>query len=99
MPNDKGLFQSLADFSFQERMVRRIIKVLYPIALLAGVISVVALVVNSLEQSPAQGLLALVFSVVGLFVGVLCVRMVLEILLAILRIAENIEHMAGGGNP
>ncbi len=96
MSNEKGLFQGLADFSFRELVTRRIIKLLYGIALLAGGVSVVVAVVNGLQQSPGQGMLTLVFGLVGLFVWVLYVRVALEIVVALFRIADNIEHLAGG---
>jgi uncharacterized protein DUF4282 len=95
MPDEKGLFQGLADFSFRELITPRIIKLLYVILLLAGGVSLVALVVQGMQQSAAQGLLALVFGVVGLFVWALYIRMMLEVVLVLLRIAANTDRMAG----
>jgi hypothetical protein len=96
MPDEKGIFQGLVDFAFQQLLAKRIIKVLYVIALVAGVVSLVAAVVTGLQQSPAQGLLALVFGVVALFVWVLYVRVALELVVVLFRIAENTDRMAGG---
>ncbi len=95
MPDEKGLFQGLADFSFRELITPRIIKLLYVILLLAGGVSLVALVVQGMQQSAAQGLLALVFGAVGLFVWALYIRMMLELVLVLLRIAANTDRMAG----
>jgi hypothetical protein len=99
MPKEKGLFEGLADFSFQELITTRIIKLLYGIALLAGGISVVVVVFNGLRESPAQGLLALVFGLIGLFIWVLYVRVLLEVLVILFRIAAHTERMAGAPNP
>ena len=96
MSNQKGLFQGLFDFSFQEPLSLRIIKLLYIIFLVAGGISLVAAVISGLQQSAAQGLLALVFGAVALFVWVLLVRVLLEALIAVFRIAHNTDLMAGG---
>ncbi len=96
MSMEKGLLAGLFDFSFHESLAPRLIRLLYVIALLAGGIAVVAVVVTGMQQSPAQGLLALVAGLVAYFVGVLYVRLVLEVLTAILRIAANIERLAGG---
>ena len=96
MPNEKGLFQGLVDFAFQQFIAKRIIKVLYVIALVAGVVSLVAVVITGMQQSAAQGLLALVFGVIGLFVWVLYIRVMMELLIALFRIAENTDRMAGG---
>jgi hypothetical protein len=50
------------------------------------------------QQSPADGLINLVAGIVALFVGVLVVRVLLELALVILRIAEGIEHATHPGN-
>jgi hypothetical protein len=71
---------------------------LYVIAIVFGGITVVACVVLGYQQSPAQGLINLVAGIVALFVGVLVVRLLLELALIILRIAEGIEHATRPGN-
>jgi len=97
MPEEKNFFAGLVDFAFQQLLTRRIVKVLYPIAILAGIIAVVAQVVLGMQQSPAQGLIALAAGIVGLFVGILLIRLLLELVLTILRIAEGIERATRTG--
>jgi uncharacterized protein DUF4282 len=97
MPDEKNFFAGLFDFSFQEQLARRIVKLLYIIGILAGGISVVACVVLGMQQSPAQGLINLVIGIVALFVGILVVRVVLELTLVILRIAESIDRATHPG--
>ncbi len=98
MPEEKNFFAGLFDFSFQSLLTRRIVKLLYVISILAGGVAVVACVVLGMQQSPAQGLIALVAGIAALFVGVLIVRVLLELALAILRIADGIERATHTGN-
>jgi len=98
MPDEKNFFAGLFDFSFSHLLLRRLVKLLYAIAILSGGITVVACVVLGMQQSPAQGLINLVAGVVALFVGILVVRALLELALVILRIAEGIEHATHPGS-
>ena len=58
----------------------------------------VALVVMGFQESPAQGLVYLVSGVVGLFLWILLTRLGLELVLIVLRIADNIERATRSGN-
>jgi Domain of unknown function (DUF4282) len=98
MPEEKNFFTGLFDFSFSHSLLRRLIKLLYVLAIVFGGITVVACVVLGYQQSPAQGLINLVAGIVALFVGVLVVRVLLELALAILRIVEGIERATHPGN-
>lgn len=88
MTEGKGFFESLLDFSFRESVTARSLALIYGLHLLAGLIAAVVLVVNGFRDSTSQGLLMLVISVVGFFFWILYVRIVLETLLAIFRIAD-----------
>ena len=98
MPDEKNFFTGLFDFSFNHSLLRRLVKLLYVIAIICGGITVVARVVLGYQQSPADGLINLVAGIVALFVGVLVVRLLLELALVILRIAEGIEHATHPGS-
>jgi Domain of unknown function (DUF4282) len=98
MPDDKNFFAGLVDFSFQQQLTRRLVKLLYIIGLLAGGICVITYVVLGFQQSPAEGLINLVVGIVSLFVGILLLRTLLEITLVILRISEGIDRATHGGN-
>ncbi len=98
MPEEKNFFAGLFDFSFGQSLARRIVKLLYVVSLLAGGVTVVACVVLHMQQSPAQGLIALVAGVAALFVGILIVRVLLELTLVILRIAEGIDRATHPSN-
>ncbi len=98
MPEEKNFLTGLFDFSFSHLLLRRLVKLLYAIAILSGGITVVACVVLGMQQSPAQGLINLVAGIVALLVGILVVRALLELVLVILRIAEGIEHATHPGS-
>jgi uncharacterized membrane protein len=92
MPDEKNFFAGLFDFSFSQSLLRRLVKLLYVIAILFGGIAVVACVVLGYQQSPTQGLTNLVAGIVALFVGTLVVRLLLELCLVIFRIADGIDR-------
>jgi hypothetical protein len=98
MPDEKNFFVGLFDFSFHYSLLRRLVKLLYVIAILSGGIAVVAYVVLGMQQSPAQGLINLVARIVALFVGTLVVRLLLELCFVILRVAEGIDRATHPGN-
>jgi hypothetical protein len=98
MPEEKNFFAGLFDFGFNSSLLRRLVKILYVLAIVFGGIAVVASVVLGYQQSPAQGLINLVAGIVSLFVGVLVVRALLELALVILRVAEGIERATHPGS-
>jgi len=98
MPDDKNFFAGLFDFSFQQQLTRRLVKVLYIIGILAGGIAVVTCVVLGFQQSPAQGLINLVAGIVALFVSILVLRLLLELSLLVMRIADGIDRATRPGS-
>lgn len=98
MPDDKNFFAGLLDFSFQQQLVRRIAKALYIIGILAGGITLVTCAVLGFQKSPGDGLINLGSGIIALFVGVLILRLLLELVLVILRISEGIDRATHTGN-
>jgi hypothetical protein len=84
----KGFFESLLDFSFREWVTPRSLALIYGLHLLAGLIAAVVFVANGFREATSQGLLMLVVCIVGFFFWTLYVRIVLETLQAIFRIAD-----------
>jgi len=100
MPNQKALIESLVDFSFGEFVTLRIIKLLYALHLLVGLIVAIGLVLSGFRESTAQGLLLLILGAVGLIFWTLYVRVLLEVLIAVFRLAENVSRIANrSGQP
>ena len=90
MPEAKGMWEGLMDFSFRSYATPRMLKFLYSLHLLVGLIAGVAWVVLAFQQAPVQGLLAILGAVVGYFFWILYCRVVLEVLAAVFRMAEAI---------
>jgi hypothetical protein len=88
MPDGHGFFESLIDFSFRDCITMNYRKLLYGLHLLVGLIAGVAVVVVGFQTSPTQGLINLLAAIAGFFFWVLYVRIGLEFLLAVFRIAE-----------
>lgn len=94
MPEAKGMWEGLMDFSFRTYATPRMLKFLYALHLLIGLVAAVAWVVLAFQQAPVQGLLALLGALVGYFFWILYCRVVLEVLAAIFRMAEAIAPEA-----
>jgi hypothetical protein len=90
MPEAKGMWEGLMDFSFRVYATPRMLKFLYAMHLLVGLIAAVAWVVLAFQQAPVQGLLALLGALVGYFFWILYCRVVLEVLAAVFRMADAI---------
>ena len=98
MPDDKNFFAGLVDFSFQQQLLRRIVKVLYLLGILGGAIYVIYFIVVGFQQSPADGLINFGIGIVSLFVGILIWRILLELALVVLRMSESIDRATHPGN-
>jgi hypothetical protein len=90
MPEAKGMWEGLMDFSFRVYATPKMLKFLYALHLLVGLVAAVAWVVVSFQQAPVQGLLALLAAVVGYFFWILYCRVILEVLAAVFRMSAAI---------
>jgi hypothetical protein len=90
MPEAKGILEGIMDFSFRVWATPRMLKFLYALHLLVGLVVGVAWIVLAFQQAPVQGLLALLAALVGYFFWILYCRIVLEVLAAIFRMADAI---------
>ena len=79
------MWEGLMDFSFRRYAIPKMLKFLYAIHLLGGLIAGVAWVVLAFQQAPVQGLLTLVGALVGYFLWILYCRVTLEVLAAAAR--------------
>ena len=92
MPEDKNFFAGLVDFSFQQQLLRRIVKVLYIIGILGAGIWVVTHAVVGFQESPADGLINLGVGLISFFGGLLTGRGLLELARLGQRIADSIDR-------
>lgn len=90
MSEAKGMWDGLLDFSFRRYATPRMLKFLYGLHLLIGLIVAVAWVVLAFQQAAAQGLVALLGALIGYFLWILYCRVALEVLAAVFRIADAI---------
>ena len=88
MAEGKGFLESLFDISFRSSVAVNNRGFLYGLHVLVGLIAAVAFVVVGFQTSPTQGLINLIGALLGLFFWILYVRIALEFLLAVFRIAE-----------
>jgi hypothetical protein len=95
MPEAKGMWEGLMDFSFRRYATPKMLKFLYAIHLLGGLIAGVAWVVLAFQQAPVQGLLALLGALVGYSLWILYCRVALEVLAAVFRIADAAVSSSG----
>jgi Domain of unknown function (DUF4282) len=97
MAEDKGFFELLIDFSFQQSMTAKYLRLLYALHLLLGLIVAIWCVFNGFQVSQSQGLLTILLAVVGFFFWTLYTRICLEVLGAIFRTSDNIARVSAGG--
>jgi hypothetical protein len=90
MPPAANIWEGLMDFSFRTYATPRMLKFLYSLHLLVGLIAAVVWVVLAFQQAPVQGLLAILGAVVGYFFWILYCRVLLEVLSAVFRMADVI---------
>ena len=90
MPEAKGMWEGLMDFSFYIYATPRMLKFLYALHLLVGLVAAVAWVVLAFQQAPVQGLLAFLGALLGYFFWILYCRVIFEVLAAVFRIADAI---------
>lgn len=88
MAERKGFWESLMDFSFRECLTPRMTKLLYALHLLVGLVVAIWAVINGFNSSTSEGVLCLILAVIALFFWVLYCRIVIEVLVAVFRIAD-----------
>lgn len=96
MDQPKGFFGSLFDFTFTDFVTTKMIKLLYIILIIAiGIGTLVAIVGCFTTCGGGWGLLSLlILGPIGFLVGVICIRIYLEIVIVIFRIAESTTEIA-----
>lgn len=96
MSDQRRFFETLLDFSFRDCITVPHRKYLYGLHIIVGLSAAVAVVVVGFQASPTQGLINLIGAVVGFFFWVLYVRIGLEFLLAVFRIADAASPSTAG---
>jgi hypothetical protein len=92
VPRETSLIEKLMDFSFQTLVTPSMLKLLYGVHLLIGLIAAVWLVFSGFQASTSNGLLALILSVPAMLLWIAYCRIVVELLAAVFRAAQVITN-------
>jgi hypothetical protein len=95
IPRENGLIENLMDFSFQRLVTPRLLKLLYSVHLLIGLIAAVWFVFSGFQTSTSNGLLALILSVPAMLLWIVYCRVAVELLAAVFRAAQVITNSQG----
>jgi hypothetical protein len=92
IPREKSLIENLLDFSFARMMTPRMLKALYGVHLLMGLIAAVWFVFSGFQTSTSNGLLALILSVAAMALWTVYCRIIVELLAVVFRAAQVITN-------
>src|ERR1700692_1889500 len=95
IPRENGLVENLMDFSFQRLVTPRMVKMLYGVHLLIGLVAAVWIVFAGFQTSTSNGLLALILGVPAMLLWTVYCRIVVELLAAVFRAAAVITNSQG----
>lgn len=84
-----SFFGSLFDFSFSNFITTKLIKFLFGAGIVLGGIFGVISVITSFSQGVGTGLLSLVLMPVGYLLGIIILRIWLELVIILFKIEEN----------
>jgi hypothetical protein len=92
MPRQESLIGNLLDFSFERMMTPRMLKILYGVHLLIGLIAAVWVVFSGFQTSTSNGVLALILSFAAMLLWIVYCRIVVELLAVVFRAALVITN-------
>jgi hypothetical protein len=95
IPRENGLIENLMDFSFHRLVTPRMLKLLYSVHLLIGLVAAVWFVFTGFQTSTSNGLLALILGVSAMLLWIVYCRIVVELLAAVFRAAQVITNSQG----
>src|ERR1700676_3017955 len=95
IPRENGLMENLMDFSFKRLVTPSMLKLLYSVHLLIGLIAAVWVVFSGFQTSTSNGVLALILGVPALLLWIVYCRIVVELLAAAFRAAQVITNSQG----
>jgi hypothetical protein len=92
LPREKSVIENLLDFSFERMMTPRMLKALYGVHLLMGLVAAVWFVFSGFQTSTSNGLLALIISFAAMLLWIVYCRIVVELLAVVFRAAMVISN-------
>jgi hypothetical protein len=100
--DSRSFFSALFDFSFSSFVTTKIIKVLYALGIVGVTLWALTLIFGGIARGGMAAVLGLFGGLLAFFVGIIYVRVLLEFIIIVFRIAENtavIAQSAQGGAP
>lgn len=94
MDAPKGFVEALFDLSFSEFITTRLVKILYILGMVLAGVGALLTILGGIRAGAAAGLLALGLAVLMFFVTVIALRVWLELVIVIFRIAETLREIA-----
>ncbi|MCX7717293.1 MAG: DUF4282 domain-containing protein [Candidatus Sumerlaeaceae bacterium] len=94
MDTPKGFVEALFDLSFSEFITTRLVKILYILGMFLAGVGALLTILGGIRAGAAAGLLALGLAVLMFFVIVIALRVWLELVIVIFRIAETLREIA-----
>jgi hypothetical protein len=92
---NRGFFESLFDFSFSDFIATRLVKAIYGISIfVAGLIALFTLIGGLSSRNGGTKLAGLILAPVGFLLTVIWVRLVLELMIVVFRIADHTRDTA-----
>jgi zinc transporter ZupT len=92
IPRQKSLIENLMDFSFDRMFTPRMLKMLYGLHLLIGLIAAIWYVFSGFQTSKSNGLLALILSFAAMLLWIVYCRVIVELLAVVFRAAAAITN-------
>lgn len=89
---DKSPFALLLDFSFERMVTPRLLKTLYGVHLLLGLIAAIWVVFSQFQTSIPNGLLALILCLAGMMLWIVYCRVFVELLAVAFRVGHVIAN-------
>jgi len=94
MQEKKGFLGALFDFSFSEFITIKLIKILYILGIIFSTIVAIIFIVSGFNISTGVGIIFLILSPIIFLLYVILIRIWLEIIIVIFKIAENTKQLA-----
>lgn len=85
----------LLDFRFTKFITVKIVQVLYLVGIVVIALYTLAAVIGVFQTGAGKGIVALILSPLVFLISVLVLRVYLEVIVVLFRIAENTAKMAG----
>ena len=94
MREKKGFLGALFDFSFSEFITVKLIKILYILGIIFSTIVAIIFIVSGFNISTGVGIIFLILSPIIFLLYVILIRIWLEIIIVVFKIAENTKQLA-----